>query len=133
MSTKVKVNGRSESAYGKVTAWMRKVQVYTKAQVVEQFAKLGKKESAAVASAVVLLSPRNEAKRKGADCRGNKSNPRGHTNYNEKLQKVKGQEQKFRFKFRKTALAPLTRNTKETKVAAPQKTAVAPAKVAEKA
>jgi hypothetical protein len=102
---------------------MRKVQVYTKSQVVEQFKKLGLKESAAVASAVVLLSPRLEATRKDASCQGNLSNPWGHQAYNDKLAKVKGQEQKFRFRMRKTELVKETRDAKETKVAAPQKTA----------
>lgn len=127
--SKVKLDGRAEAGYGKVLAWMRKVQFYTKSQVIEQFTKLGKKATAAVASAVVLMSPRKEAKRKGADCRGNMSNPAGHQYYNEKLQKVKGQEQKFRFKLRKVALDPLTRGTK---VAVSQKQATAPAKIAEK-
>lgn len=129
MSKQVKLDGRAESAYGKVTAFMRKSQVYTKTDLVNYLKRLGKKESAAVATAVVMLSPRLEAKRKGADCRGNMSNPWGHLAYNEKLAKVKGQEQKFRFRMRKAALEPLTRGTK---VAAAQKAPAAPAKVAEK-
>lgn len=126
MSKKVVLAGRADSHYGKVTAWMRKAQVYTKKQVVAQFKELGLNDAAAMASAVVLLSPRLVATRKGAkkdSCQGNLSNPWGHQAYNEKLQKVKGQEQKFRFKLRKTVLEPQTRNAKETKVATPQKTA----------
>ena len=118
MSKKVVLDGREESNYGKVTAWMRKSQIYTKDQVVEQFTKLGLKESAAVASAVVLLSPRLESKR--GDSRGNMSNPWGHQAYNLKLKKVEGQEQKFRFMLRKLVLAPLTRNAKE-KIATQEK------------
>ena len=123
MSKKVVLAGRADSNYGKVTAWMRKAQVYTKKQVVAQFKALGLNDAAAMASAVVLLSPRLEATRKGATCQGNLSNPWGHQAYNLKLKKVKGQEQKFRFMFRKTALVKNTRSMKETKVATPQKTA----------
>lgn len=111
MSKKVKLDGRADSAYGKVTAWMRKVQIFTKAQVVEQFKALGKSDSAALASAVVMLSPRETSKR--GDCRGNMSNPWGHLAYVEKLHKGKGEEQKFRFRNRKEALEPRVRGEKE--------------------
>jgi hypothetical protein len=107
MSKKVELPGREDSAYGKVTAWMRKAQIYTKSQVIEQFAKLGCNEKAALASAVVMLSPRLSSTR--GDCRGNMSNPWGHVAYNAKLAKEKGAEQKFRFLFRKEVLEPRNR------------------------
>ena len=127
MSKKVEVRGRAESKYGKVTAWMRKVQVYTKTQIVDQFTKLGDNETAAVSSAVVMLSPRLESKR--GDCRGNLSNPWGATHYNEKLAKVAGEERKFRFRQRKVALE-VRKRTEKIEVS-PAKATKAPAKVTE--
>jgi len=113
MSKQVKLDGRTNSGYGKVTAWMRKAQVYTKSQVVEQFKQLGLSDKAAMASAVVLLSPRLESKR--GDSRGNASNPWGHQAYNEKLAKVEGQERKFRFRIRTKALEAKVRSVTVSK------------------
>ena len=123
MSKKVELPGRDDSAYGKVTAWMRKVQIYTKPQVIEQFKNLGCQEKAALASAVVMLSPRLTSKR--GDCRGNMSNPWGAIAYNAKLAKEKGAEQKFRFLFRKEALEPRKRNEKIEVAAAKSDTVAA--------
>lgn len=80
------------SAHGKVTAWMRKNQVYTKSQIVEQFKKLGKGDKAALASAVVMLSPRLVNKKLSRVI------PYG-VSYNEPLTKTAGIERKFRFRI----------------------------------
>jgi len=90
--------------YGVVSAWMQKTRIYTKSQVVAEFAKLGLSEKASLASAVVLLSPRKSSNR--GDCRGNMSNPWGHLAYNEKLHRKAGEEQKFMFRWRVKAMAP---------------------------
>jgi len=111
MSKKVTLPGRESSNYGKVTAWMRKARVYTRAQVFEQFTNLGLKEDAADASTTVLLSPRLTA-RDGCDPRGNMSCPWGHVAYNEKLARVADSEQQFRFRMRKVAMEARKRTEK---------------------
>jgi len=111
MSKRVELDVRSESNYGKATDFMRKKQIYTKTDLIDFFKGLGKEDKAALASAVVMLSPRKESTR--GDCRGNRSNPWGHVAYNDKLgRKVNKQtgekeEQKFRFRFRDTELPRL--------------------------
>ena len=118
MSKKVQLQVRSESNYGKATEFMRKKQIYTKTDLVDFFKGLGKEDNAALASAVVMLSPRKESSR--GDCRGNRSNPWGHVAYNDKLgRKVnketgEKEEQKFRFRFRETELPRLTRKGAKT-------------------
>jgi hypothetical protein len=101
-------------AYGKVTAWMKKKQVYTRTEVVDFTRTLGKSEAGCSATATVMLSPRLTSSR--GDCRGNMSNPWGHLAYNDKLpRKAKSgvkEEQKFRFRYRKEAMEPNSRYTK---------------------
>lgn len=109
MGKKVAVPGKG--MYGEATAWMRKNQTYTKSHLVEMLQGKGLSDSAADATAVVMLSPRLESNR--GDCRGNMSNPWGHLAYNDKLKRkeVDGvkEEQKFRFRLRKEALEPRKR------------------------
>ena len=112
MSKKVELEVRKESAYGKATEFMRQKQIYTKTDLVNFFKGLGRTDEAAVASAVVMLSPRKESNR--GDCRGNMSNPWGHIAYNDKLQRKDKEEQKFRFRFRDEVLERLTRKTAKT-------------------
>ena len=136
MGKKVTLPGKKN--YGKGTAWMRKTQVYTKAQLVQYLeGECGCSPSAALATAVVLLSPRLTSKR--GDPRGHVCNPWGHLAYNEKLPRKtlptgKNEAQRFRFRLRKNALEPRKRGevnsvaakkTKtETKVTAKSKTKV---------
>lgn len=109
MGKKVDVPGKG--MYGEATAWMRKKQIYTKAELIEFLISKGLTESAAGHTAVVLLSPREESKR--GDCRGNMSNPWGHIAYNEKLPRrekdgVK-EDLRFRFRLRKEVMEPRKR------------------------
>ena len=128
MSKRVELDVRSESNYGKATDFMRKKQIYTKTDLVNFFKGLGKDDKAAMASAVVMLSPRKESTR--GDCRGNMSNPWGHVAYNDKLgRKIdketgKKEEQKFRFRFRDVEMPRLTRKSEKTEQ---EKDAPAPA------
>ena len=110
MSKKIQLKGHKGSVYTKVTEFMRKKQVYTKTDIVNFLKEQGKSESAAQATAVVMLSPRLESTR--GDCRGNLSNPWGHKAYNEKFKKVAGEEQKYRFRFRKEELEQHIRGIK---------------------
>jgi len=110
MSKKITLPG--SKAYGAATEYMRKKQIYTKADIVTFLGnECGKSPAAALATAVVLLSPREISSR--GDCRGNMSNPWGHLAYNDKLNrnKVNGvkEPQKFRFRMRKIAMEPLKR------------------------
>jgi hypothetical protein len=90
-------------------AFMQKKQVVTRSQLIafylEQVNKAGEKigESAAMASATVLLSPREKDSERG-DCRGNFS-ARGEFYFLVPLKKVKGEERKFRLQYRKDVLA----------------------------
>ena len=115
--------------YGVVSAYMQKQKIYTKSQIVGQFVKLDLSETACLASAVVLLSPRETSNR--GDCRGNMSNPWGHLAYNEKLHKEDGVEQKFRFRWRTKAMSPRKRvieDKVEAKKSSTKVTAKSPAK-----
>ena len=128
-------NMKLRGDYAKVTAWMKKKQIYTRSEVIAFLKSIGKSEGGASATATVMLSPRLASTR--GDCRGNMSNPWGHIAYNDKFaRKVKDgvkEEQRFRFRFRKDALEANTRYNKveieakkvEAKASAP---APAPAK-----
>ncbi len=113
-SKKVEVKVREASAFGKATAWMRTRQIFTKKELVEFLKGLGKSDAAALATAVVLLSPRLESKR--GDCRGNPSCGYGHQAYMEKLTRRivdgKKEKQRFRFRLRATPLEPLMKVNK---------------------
>lgn len=113
MSKKIQLPVRENSVLGKATNFMRKKQIYTRQDVVNFImTECGKKESAAKASALILLSPRLQCNRKGADCRGIVLNPWGHVAYNEKLNHVKGQPMRFRFRLRKEAMEPIRHSEK---------------------
>lgn len=139
MNTKDTLKGmKLRGDYAKITAWMKKKQIYTRSEVIAFLKSIGKSEGGASATATVMLSPRLSSTR--GDCRGNMSNPWGHLAYNDKFaRKTKDgvkEEQKFRFRYRKVALEANTRynkvevEVKAEKVAAKAK---APAKTATKA
>lgn len=115
MSKSIKLAGREGSVYGKVTAFMRKKQVYTREDIMGFLKGLGLQEKAANATATVMLSPRLSSTR--GDCRGNLSNPWGHQAYNAKLNRVVKdgikEAQKYRFMYRKE---PLEKGKREEKV-----------------
>ena len=102
-------NPYSRGLYQAGFAFMQKKQVITRSQLIafysEQVNKAGEKigESAAMASATVLLSPREKDSERG-DCRGNFS-ARGEFYFMVPLKKVKGEERKFRLQYRKDVLA----------------------------
>jgi len=110
-----KVEFEVRGAYKEATDWMRKKQIYTKSELLAKLVEMGKTDTAAQATAVVLLSPRLESKR--GDCRGNMSNPWGHLAYNDKITRKevdgKKEEQRFRFRLRATELEPLQRSSKK--------------------
>jgi hypothetical protein len=74
--------------------------------------------TAAEATTTVLLSPRDESKvREGADCRGNAS-AMGHVYYMDALKRKKGEEKRFRFRWRPVVLESRSyRKAKAAKVA----------------
>lgn len=110
--------------YHETFAFIMKKQVVTRADVLRfTEEKFGKEKPADV---TVLLSPRKDSKR--GDCRGNMS-AQGHLYYMEKCQRhtVKGEKeaQKFRLRWRTTAMDPRKRETpvevKSAKTKAPAK------------
>lgn len=113
MSKKVILDGRPDSRYGKVTAWMRKVQVYTRKQIEEKCMEFGSVDIAhAKYDTNILLSPRVYPAVSRGDPVGAISNPWGHQAYNERLTKVPGEKQKYRFRIRPVELAPAVRTIK---------------------
>lgn len=77
--------------------------IVTKTQLVSYgTGKLGMTETAAVATATVMLSPREVDSDRG-DCRGNFS-AQGHVYFAQPLNKVKGEDRKYRLRFRKEEL-----------------------------
>jgi hypothetical protein len=105
MASKNKNPYRDGSAYAAIFAAIRSAQVVTRKGLLEQ--------GFAVADVTVVLSPRDPKQtRDGADCRGNMS-AQGHLYFMEKLNKVKGEPQKFRLRWRKT---PLDKHVRPPKV-----------------
>lgn len=102
-----------KSNYGKIFAGWRKAQVMTRSAMMELAKGLGMTASAASATVTVILSPRkSDADSRGADCLGNIS-AKGHVYFADKLNRKKGDEQKFRLRYRSEVLAPKTRKVKE--------------------
>jgi hypothetical protein len=133
---------REGSNYHVGFAFMQRKQVFTRSEVAGVILKSGltdkadKKdlEGAATQSATVLLSPRQKNGR--GDCRGNLS-ARGEVYFVQPLNKIKGEEKRFRLRWRTKALA--RRDYERPSVAASKKEvkqektpAKAPAKTAEK-
>jgi len=114
--------------YGAIWADVKDLKgIVTKSELIARSQKrTGKSEAAATASVGVILSPRETSK---GDCRGNAS-AKGHLYYFAKLNRSKGEEQRYRFHWRKDVLPAKTRtgNAVESKKTAPAKTAKAPAK-----
>lgn len=84
--------------YALALAFIRSKQVVTRSMVEKFYMDNGKKESAATASATVLLSPRKEDSLRGkfGNCLGNFSADGVHY-FMTPLKHVKGEEKKFRF------------------------------------
>ena len=138
--------------YATAIAWVRSKQIVTHADVVKYYISLGKKESAAIASATVLLSPRQEDSKRGklGNSLGNLSADGIHY-YMIPLAIKKGEDKRFRFHLctpaevaARTALAakrvmPKSRKVtaktakKTTKVVAAKKTNKVAKKTAKKA
>jgi len=103
----------AKSNYGKLFTVWKKAQVMTRSQLISAAKKLGMTASAASATVTVLISPRKDADScRGADCLGNIS-ARGEYYFADKLNRKKGEDQKFRLRYRKVILAPKTRKVKE--------------------
>ena len=90
--------------------------IVTRSGIVKFIMEKGKKLGAATATASVFLSPRKATTRKGCDCRGNFSS-QGHKYFMQPLNKVAGQERKFKFSLRAKELArhirPVTKSEYE--------------------
>lgn len=80
--------------------------IITRQQMVEFGQSIGMSESEAEASATVILSPREASER--GDCRGNYS-AQGHVYFAEPCAKEKGEDRKFRLRWRKDELEKRTR------------------------
>jgi len=111
MSNKVKHENpyREGSNYHVGFAFMQRKQVFTRSEVAAEILKAGlsdkadKKdlEGAAIQSATVLLSPRLKDGR--GDCRGNLSS-KGEFYFVQPLKKIKGEEKKFRLRWRQNVM-----------------------------
>jgi len=115
---------RDGSNYAKAFAYWQKIQVVTRSVMEAFFGKLGLKTDAQKASSTVLLSPRKADGR--GDCRGNFS-AHGEVYYAEPLKHVKGQEKKFRLRWRMKVLARRDYKRVETKSIKQEKITKAPA------
>jgi len=99
---------RKESDYANGFDFIRKNQIVTRSQLVSFYEKAGKSDGAAIASATVLLSPRNKDSGRGkkGSCLGNYS-AKGEVYFMEPLKKAKaGDELRFRLRWRKASLKP---------------------------
>lgn len=101
---------REGSNYHTAFGLIQRKQVVTRSELVEFLMGKGvvstgkgkEGNEAAIATATVLLSPREKGKR--GDCRGNLS-AMGHLYFMQPLKKIKGEEKKFRLRWRTKALA----------------------------
>ena len=107
------------SEYGNIWADVKAAKgIVTKSALIAEMAKrTGKSEGACAASVGVILSPRETSK---GDCRGNAS-AKGHLYYFAKLKRKpdangKKEEQRYRFFWRKEALAIKLRPDQERKL-----------------
>jgi hypothetical protein len=93
-----KVGAYKRGLYQSALAFIRTNQVVTRAKVVKFYVDAGKSETASLASATVLLSPRKEDSTRGkkGNCLGNFSADGVHY-YMIPLAHKKGEEKKFRF------------------------------------
>ena len=100
---------RSDTAYNKIFGAIRKSQIVTRNTLL--------KMGFTVSDVTVVLSPRADGiSKRGGDCRGNLS-AQGHIYFMDKLKKKKGEDQKFRLRWRKEVLAKLVRAPKKKAVA----------------
>ena len=104
MASKNRNPYREGSKYHEIFEFIRQKQVVTRAQLLEQ--------GFPIADVTVVLSPRAEGiSTRGGDPRGNLS-AQGHVYYMEKLNHKKGEAQKFRLRYRETALEKRVRPPK---------------------
>jgi hypothetical protein len=85
--------------------------IATRQELVSYGQSIGMKESEAEASATVILSPRQTDGR--GDCRGNMS-AQGHLYFADPLAKVKGENRRFRLRWRSEALPRRSRTGSAT-------------------
>lgn len=114
--------GKRGDCFFKIFGFMKKVQVYTKQDLIDFATENVYSGHAEKAYHMInhILSPREKDhfKKDGVtlvDARGNKAVP-GHLYYNEKLTKVAGQKQKFRLRYRKEEMAPRRVSVRKQKV-----------------
>lgn len=98
--------------YAKLFAFWQsdKKGIATRQEIVAYGKSIGMKETEAEASTTVILSPRQADGR--GDCRGNLS-AQGHVYFAEPLAKAKGEDRRFRLRWRNPVLAKRTRNGDE--------------------
>lgn len=106
---------RDGSNYNKLFGHLKVKQIVTKKELIDQAKELGMTDSAATATATVILSPRESSKR--GDCRGNAS-AQGHLYFIEKLGKKAGESQKFRLRWRTAPMEKLVVKTATSQVKA---------------
>ncbi len=118
MGSKNKLTSPGTQGYGQITAYMQKVRIYTKADIIAQLVKMGKDASAALATAGVMLSPRETSDRGDKTGRGNRACPWGHEAYNRLLKRkvVDGvkEDQRYQFSYRKVSMTPLRDEKRES-------------------
>lgn len=114
--SKIKRNPKApynaKSNYGKMFAKWKSAQVITFSKMVEIGKSLGMNETAAKASATVLISPRKSDEECRGDCRGNYS-AMGEYYYAEVLKQKSGEEKRFRLRYRSEILEPRNRPVKQ--------------------
>lgn len=95
--------------YGRIFGYWKTKQVVTEREMNEFAVKeLGMEEKAAKASVTVIMSPRKSNEECRGDCRGNMS-AKGHLYYGDILKHEKGEEKRFRLRYRETPLEPRKR------------------------
>jgi len=101
---------RAESDYAKGFDFIRKSkgQIVTRSALIQFYEGIGKSTGAALASATVLLSPREKDSGRGKkDSRIGNYSAKGEVYYVEPMKKAKaGDELRFRLRWRKTSLKP---------------------------
>ena len=101
---------RKESKYWNIFQYIRKHQVVTRQELIDQ--------GFDIHSITVVLSPRAEGtSTRNGDCRGNMS-AQGHVYFMDKLNRKKGENQKFRLRWRKE---PIEKHVRVLKTEVPSK------------
>jgi hypothetical protein len=125
MASKNRNPYREGSKYREIFEFIRSNQIVTKAQLLDA--------GFTVSDVTVVLSPRAEgSSTRGGDCRGNYS-AQGEVYYMDKLNKKKGEEQRFRLRYRSTPLEKRVRPLKKEVAIQKSEAAVESKEVAETA